>query len=213
LGQAAIDDPVKYTVTAKPSLPPSGNAHDYYSLARYYWPNSSSPVYTRRDGQTNPEIYSLPDSTYLNVVVNDVYNLAVSYFFSGDEKYAKKATERVRVFFLNDDTKMNPNLDYASWVKGYTQDAINGQVKLEATGGLTGTLIILTTDFASIYLLLDGVQLLRSSKSFADSDYNGFVEWIQLYTSWLQTSVRGGYQSQAVNNQGTTTDLMCRNMV
>jgi hypothetical protein len=46
------------TVTAKRLTAPSGDPHDYASLAPYYWPNRSAAdglPYIRRDGRRNPE--------------------------------------------------------------------------------------------------------------------------------------------------------------
>lgn len=85
LANQAVADNTTYSVTNKsPSqLPPSGNKSDFYSLARYYWPNSTGGVYTRLDGITNPEIYTLPDSTWVQVMINDVFNCALAYFFTG----------------------------------------------------------------------------------------------------------------------------------
>ena len=64
---AAILDNIVYSVTAKQNLkielPPSNDPKDFYSLARYYWPDKNSTTglpYTRIDGQTNPEINTLP---------------------------------------------------------------------------------------------------------------------------------------------------------
>lgn len=60
----------------------------------------------------------MPDSTYFKVVKTDVFKLALTYFFTGQEQYALKATQRLRDWFINSVTAMNPNLNYASWVIG-----------------------------------------------------------------------------------------------
>ena len=47
-----------YSVTDKTLSPPSGNKHDYMSLAPYWWPNPNTAnglPYIRRDGVVNPE--------------------------------------------------------------------------------------------------------------------------------------------------------------
>src|SRR5438132_4869754 len=49
-----------YSVTLKAQLPPSGDPHDYMSLARYFWPDPSKPdglPYIRKDGYSNPEFF------------------------------------------------------------------------------------------------------------------------------------------------------------
>jgi len=129
---AAILDNTVYSVVSKPAnkLSPSGDPHDFYSLSRYFWPDATntSAMYVRIDGQVNPEvhkiildnnkIYTVPDSTYFKTVKTDVFKLSLTYFFSGDEKYALKATQRLRDWYINNATRMNPNLNYDSWVIG-----------------------------------------------------------------------------------------------
>src|SRR5262249_1738075 len=47
-----------FSVVEKELTPPSGDKHDYMSIAPYWWPNpnrSSGLPYIRRDGQINPE--------------------------------------------------------------------------------------------------------------------------------------------------------------
>ena len=46
------------SVTEKSITPPSGDKHDYMSIAPYWWPNpntANSLPYVRRDGEVNPE--------------------------------------------------------------------------------------------------------------------------------------------------------------
>src|SRR5262245_42945004 len=47
-----------FSVTQKERTPPSGDKHDYLSLAPYWWPDPKSKdglPYIRRDGETNPD--------------------------------------------------------------------------------------------------------------------------------------------------------------
>lgn len=47
-----------FSVMQKERVPPSGNRHDYMSLAPYWWPDSSKPgglPYIRKDGYRNPQ--------------------------------------------------------------------------------------------------------------------------------------------------------------
>ena len=51
------------SVMDKVDIPPSGNKHDYVSLAPYWWPNPNTPnglPYIRKDCQINPEVISNP---------------------------------------------------------------------------------------------------------------------------------------------------------
>src|SRR5688572_7166406 len=54
----ALAGPLISVTHKKTLLPPTGDAHDYYSLSPYWWPDSSKSdglPYIRRDGETNPE--------------------------------------------------------------------------------------------------------------------------------------------------------------
>lgn len=149
IADAAVADNNVYSVTRKSAgkLPPSGDIHDYYSLARYYWPpnstTSTTATYVRIDGKPNPEIYSLSDHTYLQVMLNDVFNLGLAYFYTQNQTYAAKATTRIRDWFLTPTTRMNPNLNFANWIKGSNQTSVvmgNNTVGIKITnsGGLLG---------------------------------------------------------------------------
>src|SRR5262245_27147714 len=46
------------SVADKPQTPPSGDKHDYLSMAPYWWPDPDKPdgkPYIRKDGRVNPE--------------------------------------------------------------------------------------------------------------------------------------------------------------
>jgi hypothetical protein len=119
----ALNDNNTYAVTAKPAhlIAPSGDPHDYYSLARYFWPNASNPdglPYMRADGYINPEIYLISDPAYVDVMFQDIMHCSLAYFFTTNETYSEVAVRRVRDWFINPQTRMNPSLQYANWVKG-----------------------------------------------------------------------------------------------
>ena len=108
------------SVMMKEKTPGSGNKHDYMSLARYYWPDPTKPdglPYISRDGESNPELDKF-DRNRLGDTAGRVTTLALAWYFSNDEKYAQKATELLRVWFFNKDTRMNPNLEYAQVIMG-----------------------------------------------------------------------------------------------
>ena len=109
-----------FSVMQKEKLPVSGDRHDYLSQARYFWPDPTKPdglPYINRDGLSNPELEKL-DRNRLGQTAERVTTLSLVWYFSGEEKYAQKATELIRVWFLNKDTKMNPHLRYAQVVPG-----------------------------------------------------------------------------------------------
>jgi Alginate lyase len=100
------------SVTSKTKTPQSGDKHDYYSMGPYWWPDASSPngePYVRRDGVVNPQRNGDGfDATKLSKLSDDVSTLALAHFYTGDVRYAQKAAQMIRVWFLDPATKMNP---------------------------------------------------------------------------------------------------------
>ncbi|MBM2805643.1 MAG: alginate lyase family protein, partial [Deltaproteobacteria bacterium] len=102
-----------FAVTHKELTPPSGDKHDYMSLAPYWWPNPNTAnglPYIRRDGEVNPERDQTSDRKRFGDLVQSVKTLALGYFFTGREDYAVHATKLLRTWFIDNATKMNPHL-------------------------------------------------------------------------------------------------------
>jgi Alginate lyase len=181
-----------HSVMEKKQLPPSGDKHDFLSWAPYYWsdPNSPDGKYVRRDGQRNPVADEGSDAGHFEKLCSDVHTLALAFYFSGDEKYAAKAADLIRVWFLNPATRMNPNLNFGQGVPGEVSGRPAGLISAR---GLVG--------------LVDGIGLLAGSKSWTPADQQGMVAWCTDYFKWLTTSKIGLGESAATNNHGTFYDV------
>lgn len=181
------------SVVMKKKTPASGDKHDYMSVARYAWPDPTKPnglPYVTRDGMVNPEIFDY-DRYNLGVTVERIVNLSLAWYFSNNEKYARKATELIRVWFLNKDTKMNPSLEYSQVVYG----------KNNNKGRCYGII-----DTYSLIEVLEGVSLLEKSKSFTKTDSKALKEWFSSLVDWLLTSPQGIEESQRPNNHSCSFD-------
>jgi len=180
------------SVMSKDYIPSSGSKHDYVSLARYAWPDKSQPnglPYIMRDGVSNPELAKF-DRNKLSTMANAVYRLSLAYYFSNDEKYAKKATELIRVWFFDKATKMNPNLRYAQHIPGRYDGRCYGVI-----------------DAYSFVEMLDGVQLLEKSKSFTAKDSKQLKAWFSQMMKWLLTHPQALEESNQKNNHATAYDV------
>ena len=138
------------SVMEKKHIPPSGDKHDYMSLAPYHWPDPTKPdglPYIRKDGQTNPEVKEYKDKEYQPQLCADVHTLALAYYFSGEKVYAQHAAKLLRVWFLDTATRMNPNLNFAQAIKGVN------------TGRGAGLI-----DTRHYIKVIDAIGLLRDSK-------------------------------------------------
>ena len=183
------------SVMMKEKTPASGDKHDYLSQARYFWPDPSKTnglPYINRDGVSNPELEKL-DRNRLGMTADRVTTLSLAWYFSGDEKYARKATELIRVWFLNKETRMNPNFEYAQMVPG-----LNG-----GKGRCYGVL-----DGYSFVEMLDGVALLENSEAFTERDSKKLKAWFARLLDWILTSPQGKEEASQANNHSTTYDAL-----
>jgi Alginate lyase len=182
-----------FSVVDKNIAAPSGNKHDYMSIAPYWWPNPNTPnglPYVRRDGEVNPERDQTSDRKSLENMVRVVNTLSLAYFFTGREEYAAQATKLIRVWFLDAATKMNPNLKYAQ--------AIPGRNNGRAAG------IIETHDLPE---LIDAVGMLSGSKSWDHSNQRALQDWFYAYLTWLLESPEGRTEAKTANNHGSWYDV------
>jgi hypothetical protein len=181
------------SVMEKKQTPPSGDKHDFMSMGPYWWPDTTKPnglPYIRKDGQRNPEYYTIPDQLYFGNVVTAAEFEALAYTVTNKEKYAEKAVQLLRVWFLDPKTKMNPNLNHAQYIPG-----IN-------TGRGIG---IIETRY--IYKILDAVSLLRTSSAWKPKDDAMMTQWLGQYFRWLTTHQYGIDESNEKNNHGTWYDV------
>jgi alpha-galactosidase len=181
------------SVMDKANVPPSGDKHDYRSIAPYFWPDplkKDGLPYIRKDGERNPESSGKnTDAPHFGRICSAVETLSLAYYLSGKESYAEHAALLLRTWFLEPATRMNPNLNYGQ--------AIAGRVEGRGTG------IIETVRLIQI---VDSVGLLASSSAWGTQDQAGMVAWMKPYLNWLQTSKNGRDEQRAANNHGTYYD-------
>lgn len=181
-------------VTEKSIIAISGDKHDYVSMGPYWWPDPSKAdglPYIRKDGQRNPEIENL-DRNKIDGLMKNVRALAYAYYFSKDEKYAKKATESLKMWFLDEKTKMNPNMNYGQMIPG----------RNEGKGRAEGII-----DTYSFVELVDCIKILSESKAIKKKDLEALKQWFSDYTDWLLDSEIGQNERAAKNNHGLAYDI------
>lgn len=189
------------SVIDKQTLPPSGDPHDYWHPAPYWWPNPETAdglPYIRRDGERVPgtEMYD-PDSakydrTGLQRVFDDTTVLALAWAVSGESAFAEQAALVIRCWFIDPATRMNPHLRYAQVRLGN-----NGN-----EGAHTGVI-----EMKDLYYFLDAVRLLERAGAFTDKDIRQLQEWLTAYLAWLESSPQGQGERMSANNHGSIYDL------
>ncbi|MET0535276.1 MAG: alginate lyase family protein [Steroidobacter sp.] len=182
-----------YSVVDKTRTPPSGDKHDYMSMGPYWWPDPKQPngePYIRRDGEVNPERNGDAfDATRMDRMGAAVEALSLAYYFSEDKRYALRAAELVRAWFLAPVTRMNPNLSFAQAVPGRTAGRAEGVL-----------------DTLRLTRVVEGIGLIAPSETLSRQELAALERWFTDYTTWMMTSVNGREEREADNNHGLWYD-------
>lgn len=189
----------------KTSIGPSGDPHDYFSAAPYWRPHPrtrSGLPYVRRGGERVPgtggdggpgsERY---DRWALQRVFDETFTLTLAASFSEDPRHWRAAAQRVRTWFIDPTTRMNPHLGYAQVRLGHDDDR----------GRPQGII-----DFCGVYYFLDAVRLLcdnRNGHGITDMDESELRGWFVEYLAWLSESPQGTRERASNNHHGTWYDL------
>ena len=189
---AALTGP-NYSVVDKLKVPPSKDKHDYMSIGPYWWPDEKQPggePYLRRDGKVNPERNTNAfDTTALESMSASVEALTLAYYFSDDRRYAQRAAQLLRTWFLDPATRMNPNVQFAQGVPGRTPGRAEGLI-----------------DTSRLLRVVEGIGLLAPSRALTKSEQAGLEQWFSDYADWMLTSPTGTEERAAANNHGLWYD-------
>ncbi|HKC65865.1 MAG TPA: alginate lyase family protein [Pyrinomonadaceae bacterium] len=175
------------TVTASTSPRSAGGAHDFFSEGDYWWPDPKNPngPYIQRDGMSNPDNFT-DHRRYLMRLSVQVPALVAAWKITGDARYAKHAAEHLRAWFLNEKTRMNPNLQYAQAIHGIT------------TGRGTGII-----DTIHLVEVARAIEVMQGSNALTKDEIAGIKKWFTDYLQWMTTSKNGTDERDAKNNHGT----------
>lgn len=182
-----------FSVTQKQADPPSGDKHDYMSLAPYWWPDKTKAdglPYIRRDGVVNPEVKNYPDKEAIVEFAKSVYVLSLTYFITGEERFANHAVKLLRTWFLDEQTRMNPNFKYAQAIPGNNEGR--------------GAGLIEARHFSEV---VDAMGMLQNSSLWNADLEKGIKEWFTQYLKWLLESKEGQHEAAAKNNHGSWFDV------
>lgn len=180
-----------YSVTFNNPL--SGpNRNNYYSTGPYWWPNPKTKnglPYIRKDGQVNPERDKVSDRPQLSKFIASIETLSLAHCISREEVFAKYAIRLLEIWFIDQETRMKPNMENAQ--------AIPGLHKGRGFG------IIDTLNFA---YLVDYITLLKRSRNW-QADHTKFMDrWFSDFMNWLLSHKYGRDESDQKNNHGTAFD-------
>ncbi|MBB4123722.1 alginate lyase family protein [Martelella radicis] len=186
------------TVTAKSFLPPSGDRRDYMSLGSYWWPNPDTAdglPYVRRDGARNPASLSEDvDESRLTRMANTVLDLALAFHFTANSDFSAKAVDFLRAWFLEEKTRMNPNLRFGQSVPGVAEGRGLGLI-----------------DTRCLWRVIDSALMLEACGLLDRRDMEGLRDWFHAFRRWMHTHPLGHDEYIWHNNHGTYFDVQSVN--
>lgn len=181
------------SVMDKTQTPPSGDKHDYLSLAPYWWPDPKKKdglPWIRKDGKINPKTRgNHTDIKRAQKFCRIVAGLSWAYYYSDDEKYAAKTVEFLETWFVNPKTRMNPNVKYAQAVPGSCDGRPFGIIELS---GLSS--------------VITAIQILDRNHRLSPQSRTVLDQWFKDYLKCLETSELGRREAQTTNNHGNHYD-------
>jgi len=177
-------EPVTVTAFHSPKSP--GGPHDFFSQADYFWPNPKKPdgPYINRDGQSNPENFNEHRKAMVDLSIR-MPALTAAWLLTKDRRYAKRAGDHLRAWFVTAETRMNPNLEFSQGVQG---------VSTGRNFGIIDTLHLVEVARAASFL---------DAAALSASDIQGVKQWFREYLQWMKTSKKGIQERDTLNNHAT----------
>jgi hypothetical protein len=175
------------TITASSSPRSAGGLHDFFSEADYWWPDPKDPngPYVQRDGMSNPNNFVEHRRALMRLSVQ-VPALVAAWKLTKNRRYAEHAVLHLRAWFIDGQTRMNPNLQYAQAIHGIT------------TGRGIGII-----DTIHLVEVARAIEVLKGSSALSMTELGAITQWFKDYLVWMTTSKNGLDERNAKNNHGT----------
>ena len=179
------------TVTAAYCERSAGSIHDFYSEGDYWWPNPEDleGPYIRKDGMTNPDNFTNHREAMIRFSTI-AGNLTSAFLITKDSTYADAIIKHLKAWFINDSTKMNPNLLYAQAIKG------------RYTGRGIGVI-----DAIHLMEVAQSVLVLEKHEKINAPELNTIKQWFSDFIEWLTTHEYGRDEMVHPNNHGTCWNM------
>jgi Alginate lyase len=112
--------------------------------------------------------------------------LTAAWLVSKDRRYADHAVKHLRAWFIEPETRMNPNLLYSQAIKN------------KVTGRSIGVI-----DTIHLVEVARAASVLEQNGALPAADRDGVKKWFSEYLTWLTTHEFGTTERDAKNNHGT----------
>ena len=181
------------SILDKQGIAQSNNKQDFYSIGKFSWPGDDGDgdvAYIRRDGEKNPEALGPSyDKKNFNEAVRIVNALSLAYYLTNNVKYAVKASQVLKLWFIDPKTRMNPNFRHAAVQPGVNDGSYIGIIE--------GVVLV---------EMLDYVALLQGTGALPPDDDRELKAWFGQLSDWLVESDFGKREAKSTNNHGAWYD-------
>ena len=174
------------------------NNHYYCSLGPYMWPDSVHPgQYIAIDGKTNPDSRYY-DNGKLSNVATRCEKLSQAYYFTHDKKYYNAFVSQLKAWFLDGDTYMLPNFEYAQ-----VRTKNNIILKDNSTG---------MVDAYYFNTIIESIRLVDSEKRVKHVIIKGLQQWFLEFASWAESKHGYFFREKSNQNISVAYDVTMVNM-
>ncbi len=198
-----------FTVTGKREAPPSLDKHDYMSLSIYHWPNPATPdglPYVTRDGQVNPEVERY-DRPAMAGTHDAVEALTLAFALTGEERYAAKSVDFLDAWFVDQATRMNPNMLYAQYIPGHSGFDTPVRYPAVYVPGVEGHGIYVAfggmIEGVRLVPVINLLPLLEPSPYWTPRISDGMKRWCRDFLHWMLHHQHGKDEAGCLNNHGS----------
>jgi TonB family protein len=162
-----------------------GSKNEYYSEALTWWPKQENPYlpYMIKEGVINPDAFT-KHKVLLERLGKIVPGLTSAYLITNNKEYAKRALDHIYAWFIDPETSMAPNLNYAQ--------AIPYRTSGRAVGILEGL------------PLVEVIQSLQYLDDFLSENEKNIIDlWLEDYENFLEFGDYSEYLMQRKDNYST----------
>ena len=168
---------------------PSGDPHDYVSIGPYWWPNPDTKdglPWVNRDGYVNPDTTT---AMHIGNMYGRINTLAMACFYLGDNGYSEYANRQLYDWYINPETRMNPNAKYSQGLPGICEGRSTGLIA-----------------FSSAYNLFDGLGVLEKLGLVKEDILAEVKAWYVEFINWVLTHDYGLGADNSASNHGSWHD-------
>lgn len=172
------------------------NSHYFLSIPGYWWWDEEKGKYVNIDGVRNPNVKN-PDKAKMGDLTRRLTHYSVAYYITRDKQYYDAYTRQIKVWFIDESSKMYPNFEYSQLVPGYNDNR----------GRPVGII-----DSYQLNNILDSYRLITSITPFDTQLDQKFKQWFSELEVWLTTSKNGIKNAKADANCSVMQDLIMANI-